>query len=97
MPNVTDEKLSKFQETVRIKLEISELKYKFDELKDYWKGVAAEELTDGVGELEIFDGKGIRFSKKKSSISGPKLIAQGVDKDKILAATGEYVAFEIFG
>ena len=88
--------VKKFKELVLIKREQMELKDKYDVLKEYFKTIADNAFPDGEGELELMEGKGVRFEKKKSSISKRKLVEQGVAEDVIGQATGEYIGFDIF-
>ena len=85
-----------FQELVRIKRQQQELKDQYDALKEYFRKMAEDKLPGGVGQIELLQGSGVKFSTKKSSISKRKLLDQGVEESVIEAATGQYQAFEIF-
>jgi len=85
-----------FKELVSIKRQQTELKDKYDALKEYFKAMAEEKLEGGTGEIELLNGAGVKFATKKSSISKKKLVELGVSEEIVEKATGEYVAFEVY-
>ena len=95
---MADEKLQeRFKQYVELKQQQAQLRDKEKEFKGFFQELAAEHLgEEGVGDIEMLDDHGVRFRKKKSSVSVTKLREAGVSPETIAECTNTYVAMEIY-
>ena len=92
----TDKHIRMFKRLVEIKRNQADLKDEYDGIKEYFKGVSSDVYgEEGEGTLIIWQDHGVKFKKRKSSISKKKLLEAGIEADLIEDCRGEYLGFDV--